>query len=41
MMFEQAVGTDAAQLPRISTSEFGLWFRHKGLHAFHGSPEAG
>lgn len=40
LMFEQAVGTDAAHLPRVNASEFGLWFRHKGTHAFQGSTEA-
>lgn len=40
LMFDQAVGADAAQLPRLGSSEFGLWFRHKGAHAFHGSTEA-
>lgn len=40
LMFDQAIGADTAQLPRLGTSEFGLWFRHKGAHAFHGSTEA-
>lgn len=40
LMFDQAVGADAAHLPRLGASEFGLWFRHKGAHAFHGSTEA-
>lgn len=39
LMFEQAVGLNASHLPRISPSEFGLWFRHKGAHAFEGAPE--
>ncbi len=39
LMFDQAVGLDAAQLPRIGPSEFGLWFRHKGAHAFEGALE--
>lgn len=39
MMFELAIGSSAAQLPRIGASEFGLWFRHKGAHAFQGTEE--
>jgi diguanylate cyclase (GGDEF) domain len=39
-MFSQAIGTQAAELPRIQASDFGLWFRHKGIHAFEGSAEA-
>src|SRR5690606_8717393 len=39
LMFDQAVGLDAAHLPRIGPSEFGLWFRHKGAHAFEGATE--
>jgi len=41
LMFDQAVGQPGAHLPRILASEFGLWFRHKGAHAFEGSREAG
>src|SRR5690554_570357 len=40
LMFSQAIGTQAAELPRIQASDFGLWFRHKGIHAFEGSAEA-
>lgn len=40
MMFELAVGASTMQLPRIGSSEFGLWFRHKGAHAFQGTEEA-
>ncbi|MGV6474760.1 diguanylate cyclase [Azotobacter vinelandii] len=39
LMFDLAVGQLATQLPRLSNSEFGLWFRHKGAHAFQGSRE--
>ena len=39
LMFEQAMGHSASQLPKIGASEFGLWFRHKGSHAFGGAPE--
>lgn len=38
-MFEKAMGVSQAQLPRIQGSEFGLWFRHKGAHAFEGMRE--
>ncbi|MEO1820947.1 diguanylate cyclase [Pseudomonas sp.] len=40
LMFDQAVGQPGERLPRILASEFGLWFRHKGSHAFEGAPEA-
>lgn len=40
LMFDQAMGLAADQLPMIKASEFGLWFRHKGAHAFEGAPEA-
>ena len=40
LMFSQAIGTSASELPRIQASDFGLWFRHKGIHAFEGSSEA-
>ncbi len=40
LMFDLAVGLPAIQLPRLGSAEFGLWFRHKGCHAFEGSPEA-
>ncbi|GAB3464867.1 diguanylate cyclase [Azotobacter salinestris] len=39
LMFDLAVGQPFTQLPRLSGSEFGLWFRHKGAHAFQGSRE--
>jgi diguanylate cyclase len=41
LMFDCAVGIAAAQLPRLQSSEFGLWYRHKGAHAFQGTPESG
>lgn len=40
LMFDLAVGQEAALLPHIGASEFGLWFRHKGAHAFGGMAEA-
>jgi len=40
LMFSQAIGTPPGELPRIQASDFGLWFRHKGIHAFEGSAEA-
>lgn len=39
MLFEHAMGSSSQGLVRIEQSEFGLWFRHKGLHAFEGAPE--
>lgn len=41
LMFDHVAGGTGGQLPRITTSEFGLWFRHKGAHAFQGAPETG
>jgi diguanylate cyclase len=40
LMFDLATGDNATDLPRLSQSEFGLWFRHKASHAFQGSPES-
>lgn len=40
LMFDLSMGRKAGQLPRIGQSEFGLWFQHKGIHAFEGSDEA-
>ena len=39
LMFELAMGLTAPHLPRMGASEFGLWFRHKGAHAFRGTSE--
>lgn len=39
IMFEHAVGQGEAVLPALGASEFGLWFRHKGAHAFQGTVE--
>lgn len=41
MMFDVATHLTAEQLPRLSASEFGLWFRHKGAHGFEGAVETG
>lgn len=41
LMYGLAVGLSMEQLPRIESSEFGLWFRHKGAHAFEGATETG
>lgn len=40
LMYALAMGQKASHLPRLSNSEFGLWFRHKASHAFQGSPES-
>lgn len=40
VMFDIATDLKADQLPRLSASEFGLWFRHKGAHGFEGAPES-
>ena len=39
LMFDLAMGLSADQLPLIRSSEFGLWFRHKGAHSFEGATE--
>lgn len=39
-MFDLAMGLQGSQIGSLSSSEFGLWFRHKGAHAFEGSSEA-
>ncbi|MBP6020899.1 MAG: diguanylate cyclase [Burkholderiaceae bacterium] len=39
IMFEHAVGQGGTVLPALGASEFGLWFRHKGAHAFQGTVE--
>ncbi|ALL68942.1 putative Heme-regulated two-component response regulator [Paraburkholderia caribensis MBA4] len=39
VMFEQAVNPRASDVPRLQTSEFGLWYRHKGAAAFEGTVE--
>lgn len=39
LMFDHAMGLSAEQLPRLRSSEFGLWFRHKGSHSFEGAKE--
>lgn len=41
LMFDHAMGLTAEQLPRLRSSEFGLWFRHKGAHGFEGAVETG
>lgn len=40
LMFDLAMGVEPSLLPRLSASEFGLWFRHKGAYAFKGAPES-
>ena len=40
LMYALATGQRETALPRLSNSEFGLWFRHKASHAFQGSPES-
>lgn len=39
VMFDIAMGLQFSQLNALSASEFGLWFRHKGSHAFEGASE--
>lgn len=39
LMFDLTIGTPIDNLQRISQSDFGLWFIHKGAHAFEGLAE--
>ncbi len=39
VMFDIAMGLQFNQLSTLAASEFGLWFRHKGAHAFEGADE--
>ncbi|GEN26417.1 diguanylate cyclase [Halovibrio variabilis] len=39
LMFAIATQQNIATLPRLSNSEFGLWYFHKACHAFQGAPE--
>src|SRR5690606_37362965 len=40
LMFELAMGQRSDQLPRIGSAEFGLWYNHKGAHAFESMHES-
>lgn len=37
-LYLHAMGADSQPLSNLSASDFGLWFRHKGVDMFHGSP---
>ncbi|MCA8862678.1 MULTISPECIES: diguanylate cyclase [unclassified Halomonas] len=39
LMFAVAAQQDLTTLPRLSNSDFGLWYFHKACHAFEGAPE--
>ncbi len=39
LLYNYAAGASDNKVMRIAQSEFGLWFRHKGLHAFEGAAE--
>ena len=39
LMFAIAAQQNIATLPRLSNSDFGLWYFHKACHAFEGVPE--
>ena len=41
VIFDIAMGLQFSQLNTLAASEFGLWFRHKGAHAFEGADETG
>lgn len=40
LMFDLAMGSNGVNLPRLSASDFGLWFRHKGAYAFQNTAES-
>lgn len=40
LMYDLTLETDIEHIVLLSKSDFGLWFMHKGLHAFDGLPEA-
>lgn len=42
LMFDLAMGQEqgGGQLPRIANAEFGLWYNHKGAHAFESMSES-
>ncbi|HRK85315.1 MAG TPA: GGDEF domain-containing protein, partial [Alcaligenes faecalis] len=40
LMFAMAVNGNQSPLPRIGDSDFGVWFKHKGAHAFQGTVES-
>lgn len=39
LMFDLTIGTPVENLQGIKQSDFGLWFIHKGAHAFESLPE--
>ena len=39
LMFDLTIGTSIDNLQDINQSDFGLWFIHKGAHAFENLPE--
>lgn len=39
LMFAIAAQQGTGGLPKLATSEFGLWYFHKACHAFEGAPE--
>lgn len=39
-LYLHAMGGGSQPLSNLATSDFGLWFRHKGVDMFHGAPAA-
>ena len=37
-LYLHAIGAGNQLLSKLATSDFGLWFRHKGIDIFHGAP---
>ena len=37
-LYLHAMGGGSQPLSNLATSDFGLWFRHKGIDMFHGAP---
>ncbi len=40
-LYSHALGHSVMAMPRLGSSDFGLWFRHKGAHIFQGLAEVG
>ena len=38
-LFNHALGYSELSMPKLGSSDFGLWFRHKGAHVFQGMQE--
>lgn len=39
-LYARAIGSPYEAAPKLGSSDFGLWFRHKGMQVFQGLPES-